>query len=341
MAGLQALSSKEDVTFAQLRMFVQVARSGSFAQAADELDITQAAVSYQIKALEDRLHRQLFHRQRGAKAVITEDGSDALETVIRILEHADDLFISTAEPDPTIKVRIATGAFLIEECLRPIIPQIHQQCANIEIEAIQDHSRAIAMKGIVEGTLDIAIFTTPLDDDPPRHPHLSWELPMILVAKPGIKRQLDEGSVSLETFPFIFPTNKERGGRWAKRCMREMGITSPLPPLFSEFVDVIGRMVEDGSGIGYVGVHHVAKLIKAGVLETLDIPLPPLRRIMIRSPHAPAVAEKIEEMICDVLAATMPPQFPSPGNRPSADMPKPVMWKFGEERIRADTRARA
>lgn len=45
-----------------LRSFEASARHASFTRAADELNITQAAVSKQIKALESQLHCQLFKR---------------------------------------------------------------------------------------------------------------------------------------------------------------------------------------------------------------------------------------------------------------------------------------
>ncbi len=47
----------------QLRAFEAAARHGSFKDAAEELNVTQAAVSHQIKALEADLNTNLFHRR--------------------------------------------------------------------------------------------------------------------------------------------------------------------------------------------------------------------------------------------------------------------------------------
>ena len=47
----------------QLRAFEAAARHGSFKDAAEELNVTQAAISHQIKALEDALNTKLFHRR--------------------------------------------------------------------------------------------------------------------------------------------------------------------------------------------------------------------------------------------------------------------------------------
>ncbi|MBW8882961.1 MAG: LysR family transcriptional regulator, partial [Asticcacaulis sp.] len=47
-----------------LQAFEAAARTGSVTQAARELNLTQSAVSRQIKSLEDQLEVELFHRER-------------------------------------------------------------------------------------------------------------------------------------------------------------------------------------------------------------------------------------------------------------------------------------
>jgi LysR family transcriptional regulator, glycine cleavage system transcriptional activator len=56
-----------------VRVFEAVARRMSFTRAAEELGMTQAAVSYQIKALEDRLGQPVFER-RGREIALTRAG---------------------------------------------------------------------------------------------------------------------------------------------------------------------------------------------------------------------------------------------------------------------------
>lgn len=72
----------------QLRAFEAVARCLSFRQAADELHLTQSAVSRQIKALEDELGAPLFNR--GTRHVdLTSDGSTLLRSVAPWLDRLD------------------------------------------------------------------------------------------------------------------------------------------------------------------------------------------------------------------------------------------------------------
>src|ERR687898_1505561 len=60
-----------------LKAFEAAARHQSFARAAEELCVTQGAVSHQVKALEETLGLKLFNRER-QKLVITEAGQDYL-----------------------------------------------------------------------------------------------------------------------------------------------------------------------------------------------------------------------------------------------------------------------
>jgi LysR family transcriptional regulator, glycine cleavage system transcriptional activator len=74
-----------------LKAFEAAARSESFTRAAEELNVTQGAVSHQVKALEDTLGLKLFHRER-QRLVLTETGRDYL-TVIR--DALDQIAIGT------------------------------------------------------------------------------------------------------------------------------------------------------------------------------------------------------------------------------------------------------
>jgi LysR family transcriptional regulator, glycine cleavage system transcriptional activator len=63
-----------------LKAFEAAARHESFTKAADELAVTQGAVSHQVKALEAELRLRLFNRER-QRLVITEAGRSYLEVV--------------------------------------------------------------------------------------------------------------------------------------------------------------------------------------------------------------------------------------------------------------------
>ena len=68
-----------------LRVFEACARIGNFTRAAEELGLTQSAVSRQIQLLESRLNLQLF-RRKGRRIQLTQEGQSYAQVVRRALE---------------------------------------------------------------------------------------------------------------------------------------------------------------------------------------------------------------------------------------------------------------
>ena len=63
-----------------LRTFVAVARHGSFSEAAEQVGVTQAAVSFQMRSLETELGRKLFDAAQGRKAFVLVEGGSHFST---------------------------------------------------------------------------------------------------------------------------------------------------------------------------------------------------------------------------------------------------------------------
>jgi len=105
------------IPLASLRVFEAAARLGSFTRAAEELGMTQAAVSWQIKALESRLGQSLF-RRLPREVVPTESGerlSRAATEAMTLLRRAiSDL----TEADEAV-LSITTLATLATQWLAP------------------------------------------------------------------------------------------------------------------------------------------------------------------------------------------------------------------------------
>ncbi|EJN05261.1 LysR family transcriptional regulator [Phyllobacterium sp. YR531] len=75
---------------ALLRAFVAVVDTGSFTRAAQRLNLTQSAISHQIRRLEEQVGRPLLHRTTRS-LTLTEDGEDFLRSSEQIIEMLDSL----------------------------------------------------------------------------------------------------------------------------------------------------------------------------------------------------------------------------------------------------------
>ncbi|HEV7233237.1 MAG TPA: LysR substrate-binding domain-containing protein, partial [Sphingorhabdus sp.] len=81
-----------------VRVFEAAARHENFTVAAAELGMTQAAVSYQIRLLEERLGVQLFRREK-KRVILTEAGRRAMPEVSRAFDALDSAFADIRAED--------------------------------------------------------------------------------------------------------------------------------------------------------------------------------------------------------------------------------------------------
>src|SRR4030095_16394457 len=124
-----------------MRVFVRVAERGSFARAADELDISRAATSGHVAALEKHLGVRLLHRTT-RKVALTAEGSDFLQRARRILEELRDAeeTLHDARTTPRgplrVDVPVAFGRYL----LLPALPEFTRRYPAIELDVrLNDH----------------------------------------------------------------------------------------------------------------------------------------------------------------------------------------------------------
>ena len=84
------------LNYHHLRYFAEVASDGNLTRAAGRLNVSQSALSFQIKQLEDRLGHQLFDRV-GRGLQLTEAGQIALDHAERIFATGEDLVATLSE----------------------------------------------------------------------------------------------------------------------------------------------------------------------------------------------------------------------------------------------------
>lgn len=124
-------------TLKQLRAFCSVARTGKMTDAADELFLSQSAISLQIKALEEEMDAILFER-RGPRIQLTPDGKKLLDLATPLVEGMDGL---KERYDQDVrgnldsgKVVIAAGESAIMYILPKLIASFRESYPKIRVE---------------------------------------------------------------------------------------------------------------------------------------------------------------------------------------------------------------
>jgi LysR family transcriptional regulator for bpeEF and oprC len=142
-----------------MKVFVRVADRASFARAASELDISRAATSGHVAALEKHLGVRLFNRTT-RKVSLTADGTDFLRRTRRILGELHDAeeTLRGARHKPQghlrVDVPVAFGRYL----LLPALPEFSRRYPAIELDIrLNDH-----VVDLVAERVDVAMRVAPI-----------------------------------------------------------------------------------------------------------------------------------------------------------------------------------
>ncbi|MGJ3231195.1 MAG: LysR family transcriptional regulator [Oceanicaulis sp.] len=113
-----------------LRAFEAAARKGGFAAAAEELNVTPAAVGQQVRQLEALVGADLFQRE-GRRLILSERGAAALEPLRRAFQLMGEASAALRETDRTEEVTLAAGADLLSTWLSEDLREIAGARLNV------------------------------------------------------------------------------------------------------------------------------------------------------------------------------------------------------------------
>lgn len=135
-----------------LRLFMDVAETGSFVAAAQRQHTVQSNVTAHIKKLEEELGAQLFHRKGGAR--LTTAGRDVVSYAKQILKSHDDV-LGLFKGDESKPSRLRIGAMETTTALRlpPILSAFHARYAQIDI-TVETGPTAQLLTQLIEGDVD-------------------------------------------------------------------------------------------------------------------------------------------------------------------------------------------
>ena len=143
-----------------LKTFLEVEKTRHFGRAAENLYLTQAAVSFRIRQLENTLGLSLFNRHRN-NINLTTAGE-------RLKPHAEAVIIawdralqeSSLGDQQSLQIAIGGTANLWDSLLQQSLHQLYQQFPGIALRAIaQEHSSL--MRQLLNHTMDIAVVFDP------------------------------------------------------------------------------------------------------------------------------------------------------------------------------------
>ncbi|AUW95004.1 LysR family transcriptional regulator [Sulfobacillus sp. hq2] len=267
------------MVLSHLKTFVRIVDAGSLTRAAEQLSLTQPAVTKQLAALEEEFQTTLLIRQ-GRRMRLTATGEVLYHYAKRIQSLAEQAYEAVAEVERPGQGEIDVGAvstvavFSLPKVLAIFTRNFPRLRIRVHIGDIQT-----TLDGIIRQELAVGLVTVPII-----HPQVD-SIPLFqdtvrLVVNPDRARKLPS-QISLEELAhmdFISYQTPSRFRAFMDGMLEQHGI---IPHVLMEFNshDLVKSMVKVGLGVAFVPDSVVAEDLANGTLTAIEVPeLPPLAR---------------------------------------------------------------
>jgi DNA-binding transcriptional LysR family regulator len=313
----------------QLRTFRTVAEKLNFTRAAEQLGLTQSAVSHQIKSLETELGEPLFIRaKRGVK--LSPAGQAALEHAVRLLDEAEALRerVSGGEHSPAGRVRAAAATQAIVHLFAPLFEAFMRAQPRIDVSFRTTASTDETVADILNGGADVGFASLP-EYSPALAIESLFEDELVLVVGHG-HRLAGREEAPLDELRKERLILFERGGsirRSTDQFFNQVGIQPELA-LESNDTSFIKLMVERGIGVSLLPAWAVRDEVAWGWLAKLRLEAHRLHRTVAAISLArfqPAATRAFLEFVMErrgelqqMAEGQVRGDEPRPGARPSA-----------------------
>jgi DNA-binding transcriptional LysR family regulator len=244
-------STKLFMSIRALKTFLAVARHGTFAAAAKEIGLTQAAVSLQMKGLESELNTQLFDRS-GRAVILNTAGRTLIPTAAEIVGLYDDMSLSVSGSNLGGSLRIGAVPPTFAKLLPESLLSLKADYPRVDVRVMSGMSDDLAAK-VERGELDAALVS-----DPPEplskglilHPIVRE--PLVFVAPSRVRMTRVKDVLSEE--PFIWLSRHSWTGRFIDQTLRRHNVKVDTV-MELDTPDGISEMVARGFGVSIIPLY--------------------------------------------------------------------------------------
>lgn len=253
----------------QLKAFLAIAEAKTFTAGARRVNITQAAISMQIRQLEDEVGIPLFTRTP-RRVILTQAGEFLLERARKILREHDSALAEIAEVAGAEYGRLRIGSsssMFTTHQLPPIMQKLRVKYPNAELTVISATSQVLVDR-LMHGEIDTAFVSLPVDNSNITTDLLfSDEIVAIAHPKHSLAKEKFVSAATLAGEKLILG---ERGGNTRRMIDDFFAAANVKPNVTMELSrqEAINQMVENNMGVGIAGAKTVAKEIREGRLTS-------------------------------------------------------------------------
>ncbi|PAW10446.1 hypothetical protein B6K85_11965 [Vibrio sp. V1B] len=256
----------------QLRSFHTVAKLGSFAKAAEALNISQPTITAQVRELEEQYNVVLLHRQRNNNR-LTSTGKELYEQT-RLIFSLQERAKKLLEGSGSLKVGQLTMGAVSPAAVLTLIERFKRYYPNIDVKIRTGGSDQIR-NGVLSGELEIGMLAY-RDPNPKLVSTKIAEQPVVL-AVPNTHKLAERKSITLAELEGVKLIHRESGSTTRKIIEDELVRKSILTHSELEIDSREGVREASiyGLGISYVGLHEFQPhpnitMVQISDLETMS-----------------------------------------------------------------------
>jgi DNA-binding transcriptional LysR family regulator len=266
-----------DLQVAHLRTLQAIAQHGSFSRAAQALNLTQPAVSMQVRHLERVLGLPLLERV-GKRAFPTRAGEVLLthaDRALRELEAGVER-VQALRGVVAGRVRLGTSASISIYLLPPALRRFRTRYPETEVVVVTGNAAEIT-RAVVANTLDVGIVSLPVRDrELVVTPFFRDELVAIAPPEPAWGRTGALAAPALAAHPLILFEAGATLRRVIDGWFHRAGV-APRSPMELGNTEAIKKLVEAGLGLSVTSWFSVKTEVRARTLRAIRL-TPPLER---------------------------------------------------------------
>ena len=282
------------------RVFYTVAKCGSLTKAAEELYISQPAVSQAIKQLESQLGTTLFNRTHRGMELSVQGGKliyGKVEEALSLLDGAENMLIEL-KTTATGTIRIGATDSIFSNLLADKIAEYHDKYPAVKFDLITG-TTLDTIAQLKDNKCDIVFLNLPIDD---KDVMLSGSVSLlsdIFVASPRYAELKDQNVPvkRLQEFPLLMMEENTVARRAVDSYLATLGITLQ-PDIEVANWDLMLKLAVKGMGIGCVPREYCKKKLESGELFEVNItPSRPVRGVGLALPKNVPVPFALREFI--------------------------------------------
>lgn len=314
-------------TLRQLKVFDAVARLSSYSRAAQELHLTQPAVSTQIRKLEGHAGLPLFE-QLGKKIYLTAAGTELLHHCHLIIRQFEEAEAAMTHFKGVSRGRLNVAVISAGDYFMPsLLVEFARRHEGVELN-LSVHNRGELLSHLADNLTDLAIMVRPPEDEVTEA--LAFAPHPYLVVAPRRHALSGERGITLARLvrePFIVreaaSDTRHAMADAFKRHHAQLNVALEV-----KSTETIKQAVIAGMGLAFISGHTVSRELRDGSLVALDVQGFPLRLnwyvVQRRNKRLPPVALAFKEFLLAEGAALvdhfvpvpMPVPMPVPGPAP-------------------------